>query len=87
MSARTAGPWKTIPSPHGRKYRCVQFGASDMYTSLEMLPADARLVAAAPELLDALKLIVDTYGFDSSTDSAIWKTAHAAITKATGEKY
>ena len=47
----TPGPWKTIPSPHGRKYRCVQFGADDSYTSLEMLPADARLVAAAPDLL------------------------------------
>jgi hypothetical protein len=50
----TPGPWKVIPSPHGPKYACVQYGADDSYTSLEMLPADAQLTAAAPALLEAL---------------------------------
>jgi hypothetical protein len=54
--AHTPGPWKVVPSPHGDKYRCVQYGKDDAYTSLEMLPADARLCAAAPDLLAALKL-------------------------------
>lgn len=45
---------------------------------------NARLIAAAPELLEALELVRDTYGFDSSTDSSIWHTVNAAIAKATG---
>jgi hypothetical protein len=48
--------------------------------------ANARLIAAAPDLLEALQLVVDTYGFDSSTDSAIWQTACAAIAKAEGKQ-
>ena len=44
--------------------------------------ANARLIAAAPDLLAALQLIVDTYGFDSSVDSAIWQTAFNALDKA-----
>jgi hypothetical protein len=46
--------------------------------------ANWHLISAAPELLAALQLVVDTYGFDSSTDSSIWRTALAAIAKATG---
>ena len=52
----TPGPWKVIRSPHGNDYRCVQLGADEMYTTLEMLPADARLIAASPDLLQALKI-------------------------------
>jgi hypothetical protein len=59
QQAYTPGPWKVIPSPHGDKYRCVQFGADDMYTSLEMLPKDARLTAAAPDLVEALRKAVE----------------------------
>lgn len=55
----TPGPWKVIRSPHGPKYKCVQYGADDSYTSLEMLPSDARLTAAAPDMLAALKQVVD----------------------------
>lgn len=54
----TPGPWKTIPSPHGRKYLCVQLGADEMYTTLEMLPANARLIAAAPDFLDASEIAI-----------------------------
>ena len=54
----TPGPWKVIKSPHGNEYRCVQYGKDDSYTSLEMLPADARLCAAAPELLSLLKDLI-----------------------------
>lgn len=50
----TPGPWTVIASPHGRKYRCVQLGKDDTYTTLEMLPADARLIALAPEMAEAI---------------------------------
>ncbi len=61
MNRHTPGPWKMIKPGHGHdtKYRCVQIGKDEMYTTLEMLPADARLIAAAPELLEALKRMVD----------------------------
>ena len=45
---------------------------------------DARLIAAAPELLEALQLVWDTYGMDPSVNSSIWQTVSAAISKATG---
>lgn len=60
--SHTAGPWKVIPSPHGPKYACVQIGKDDMYTTLEMLPADAKLIAAAPDMAAALQGIIDAYG-------------------------
>lgn len=53
-------------------------------STIKPFEANARLITAAPDLLAALKLVVDTYGFDSSTDSAIWQTACAAIAKAEG---
>lgn len=79
MAKYTPGPWKVIKSPHGPKYKCVQYGADESYTSLEMLPADARLVAAAPELLEALKAVVSVA--DRATDE--FDLARAAIAKAT----
>lgn len=47
--------------------------------------ANASLLAAAPDLYEALHLVLDTYGFDSSTDSSIWQTVTAALSKARGE--
>lgn len=48
--AATPGPWKCRKSVYGNKYRYVQFdkGAAEtaMYTTSEMLPADAQLIAA-----------------------------------------
>ena len=55
----TPKPWKTIPSPHGKEYLCVQIGRNKNYTTLELKPADARLIAAAPELLEAAKTILE----------------------------
>lgn len=56
----TPGPWKVIRPGHGAptKYKCVQIGADDMYTTSELLPADARLIASAPKLLELLAEIV-----------------------------
>lgn len=81
MSARhTPGPWKVIKSPHGNRYACVQYGADDRYTSLELEPADARLTAAAPDLLAALIGVVRVA--DRATDE--FDAARAAIAKAQG---
>jgi hypothetical protein len=51
----TPGPWKDKPSIHGNQYRYVQIGKDETYTTLEVLPADAKLIAAAPDLRDALE--------------------------------
>ena len=53
--SHTPGPWKVIPSPHGSKYKCVQIGKDEMYATLEMLPADARLIALAPDFAALLE--------------------------------
>lgn len=81
-SKHTPGPWKVIPSPYGPQYKCVQYGKDDRYTSLEMLPADARLVAAAPDLLESLQAVLKIA--DRKHDA--FDAAHAAIAKATGSR-
>lgn len=67
-SKHTPGPWKTIKPGHGHEteYLSVQIGEDEMYTTLEMLPADARLVSASPDLLAACKAVVEEDGFRGS---------------------
>ena len=45
--------------------------------------ANARLIAAAPDMLEALQLVWDTYGLDERVDSVVWQVVRAAISKAT----
>lgn len=52
---------------------------------LGRVTADARLIAAAPELLAALQLIVKTCAFQRG-ESPTFDVAIAAIAKATGEQ-
>jgi hypothetical protein len=60
MSEPTPGPWKARKSPHGPRYLCVQIGKDEAYTTLELEPADARLMAAAPEMLAALRAVLNS---------------------------
>jgi hypothetical protein len=47
--------------------------------------ANARLIAAAPDLLASLMVILDHCdGYVTNTSKAIWRDAHAAVIKATG---
>ncbi len=55
----TPGPWKCRKSLHGNKYRTVQFDQKSwnesMYTTSELEPGDARLIAAcSPQTILAL---------------------------------
>jgi hypothetical protein len=92
----TPGPWRYLPGD-GLEWRTsVQRGTEGGFvvrgTSREREEADARLIAAAPELLEALKEITSDYADrfdldDPSTNPGIKssiKQARAAIAKATG---
>lgn len=87
MSAHTPAPWKVVESPNGKRYRCVQIGADDRYTTLEVLPADARLMAAAPDLLAALRDLLGKGAWRDGTMDHMpgVKAARLALEKATGK--
>lgn len=81
----TAGPWAITddwlqhengPCVGGQYFSICVSATSE---------ADRHLLMAAPELLEALQLVWDTYGMDPSVDSSIWQTVRAAIARATGE--
>lgn len=60
-------------------------------STVNPMEANARLIAAAPELLEALKAMIDAErvyesGVRSSEELAALEKAHAAITKATGRE-
>ena len=80
MSAPMHTPWKVLPSPTDRELYAV----AGEYLVADGLPIeDARLIAAAPCLLEALRFYAseafDGYG------NRLGAKARAAILKATGE--
>ena len=90
MSNHTPGPWKvsrrfdvyqdTQTPGVGGTFIASTKGVSELPESVnEVCEADARLIAAAPELLKALQ---DILIFDSALSQ---ENARAAIRKATGE--
>jgi len=83
----TPGPWKNKPSIFGGKHRYVQIGRDKNYTTCELLPADARMISAAPDLYEALQQIVDAAdgtGWDQL--DATFTRARAALKQARGER-
>jgi hypothetical protein len=86
MSAKhTPGPWKFVQGGSGNFPTWNVRIGSNLVTlpsaaSMETLDADARLIAAAPDLLEALKLALSIIGFGKEHDAI-----SAAISKATGE--
>jgi hypothetical protein len=90
MSNHTPGPWKVsrrfdvyqdtqVPGVGGTFVASTK-GVSELPESVnEVCEADAKLIAAAPELLKALQ---DILIFDSALSQ---ENARAAIRKATGE--
>ena len=89
----TPGPWAYIV-PDGHVVRHPQiysdFGPVANATwlgenKLDQLKANARLIAAAPELLEALELLVDNpYREGTESDERLRRIARAAIANATG---
>lgn len=89
MSAHTPGPWAYRPSNNG--HFIAGTGENSGYLaevrqcrSKQDVRADARLIAAAPELLESLQSVLNSC-LDSQGLADAYKQARAAIAKATGK--
>ena len=93
MSAHTPGPWgldgNLIEGPDGERVACIT--AYSRRTPKQK--ANARLIAAAPDLLAALQALVaeldgpgKPYSSDSYAPPQFIETARAAIAKATNRR-
>lgn len=80
MSTHTPGPWFTR---HNAKSATV--GTASGCIVAKTTDADARLIAAAPELLAALKENVRKYESADSDEPPYMERARAAIAKAEGK--
>lgn len=97
MSKHTPGPWFVNGHEHYTKYVEARIGggllqevaACGPTEKQEQQEANARLIAAAPELLEALQHIEEYWNRDSNEQAmtdALWhiiETAQATIAKAT----
>lgn len=87
--AHTPGPWTSAESPMSFNGNLWFVSTDGPYGKVAETTnaADARLIAAAPELLAALKRIIDGEGVDElwlAENPGAVDTAHAAIMKAEG---
>ncbi len=87
MSKHTPGPWSVWSDPE-QKDQCQYIDAKGMAVAHVFginREANARLIAAAPDLLEALIEMVDDFGPTPSDRFRSLGPARAAIAKATGE--
>ena len=93
MSNYTPGPWAANPiaarvdafDPSGPTPICELLWPTKLRSEAET-GANARLIAAAPNLLEALREYVRDFGDNEDDDSRLMADkARAAIAKATGE--
>jgi hypothetical protein len=96
MTAHTPGPWVITPHPTPN---VDVFGVGEVMDDKETqyalshticyqnAEANARLIAAAPELLEALVEIMEQVGgYVPDTDKSAWSRASQIIAKAKGEQ-
>ena len=95
MSYFTPGPWlfddehEEVTSEARRRkgltrIATVNLGWSEPFNSEQN--ANARLIAAAPDLLEALKALLERYALAIGNEGIECYQARAAIAKATGEQ-
>jgi hypothetical protein len=80
MSKHTPGPWEALKNNYGQVLIVVRSTNDFVCAVPDECEADARLISAAPDLLEALKRVC-SHGYRSSPD---WDNARAAIKKAEG---
>jgi len=91
MSTHTAGPWFVTTDHTGKVATvyadsegarvCTFLGAVLRNLGPDSIAANARLIAAAPDLLDAL---IELVAISNKNCVGPWLQARAAISKATG---
>lgn len=92
----TPGPW--VASKTGRGIgpisglddqsfgMIIEVAYVEFDPEIEIQVANANLIAAAPELLEALQNMVEAYQYEASIDNPALLSARAAIAKALGKK-
>lgn len=92
----TPGPWEVEDNGHfydinagrgtvGNVCSSASWYDNDMHRGPVAI-ANAQLIAAAPELLEALQNMVEAYQHEASIDNPALLSARAAIAKALGKK-
>ncbi len=81
MSEHTPGPWTTSPDavPDHHTQITVYAGNGDRVATVFQTPANASLIAAAPDMLEALKA---ARGNSVDDSPHVWGQIAAAIAKA-----
>jgi hypothetical protein len=80
QTAHTPGPWLPVELKLGSRSFWIAIHSGGRLPETE---ANARLIAAAPDLLEALKAIMSDR-FNGPDSEPIWRRAEAAIAKAEG---
>jgi hypothetical protein len=81
MTAHTPGPWKASGFSISAKGSGHIAKALEVYMDRTTREANARLIASAPDLLEALEAVIAI----SDRKHDAWDAAKAAIAKAKGE--
>ena len=88
MSGHTPGPWivagRTVYAFNEKGFDRFYVQLKDAHTGVEELEANARLIAAAPDMYLALVMLTDTIAFQFA-GQVEKELILAAISKATGE--
>ena len=88
MSGHTPGPWEVVTTDQCGAYFVVGLGNKDI--SLEEDGANARLIAAAPDLLKACHSMIQAWDYPTADSARMRCDAvegiKLAILKATGEE-
>lgn len=91
MTKHTQGPWlvegRTVYALNDDGYNRFSALVQDAHTPGDELEANARLIAAAPDLLEALDGMIEAYDDGAQPEWALpyIRAAHKAIAKARGE--